>query len=287
MSKPAAPDFLSGESGSVSGPRLRATRTLTGAAHWLAGAITLAGPRLDRLAARQASRRVLVLGLYRPGSRMARALPRLRSERHDVRVALGATSAEADPQLASDTLLTGLAAGKFENLNRLLEGAEPERADWIVVADDDVELPSRFLDRFLALCERMGLDLAQPAQTARSHAAWRVTRRRAFSLARRTSYVEIGPVTAFSARAAAVLLPFPELRFGWGLDNHWAAVARERGWRLGVVDALPVRHEWQPVAAGYSHAEAIEEGRRFLAERAYVPAHEAQRTLATIRRLPS
>ena len=283
----ASDDFLSGESGAVAGPRLRVTRTLTDVAHSLAGVVTLAGPRLDRLAAGQAPRRVLVLGVYRPRSRLARALPRLRSKRHEVRVALGATGDDADPALRDETALTGLTGGKFENLNLLLARAEPHGADWIVVADDDVELPHRFLDRFLALCERLELDLAQPAQTARSHAAWRVTRRRALSLARRTSYVEIGPVTAFSARAADELLPFPELRFGWGLDNHWSAVARERGWGLGVVDALPVRHEWQPVAASYRHDEAIAEARDFLAERPYVPAHEAQRTLATIRRLPS
>ena len=44
--------------------------------------------------------------------------------------------------------------------------------------DDDVALPPRFTDRFVALFEHLGLDLAQPAQTWRSHAAWRVTRRR-------------------------------------------------------------------------------------------------------------
>ena len=288
MSVPhATDDFLSGESGSVSGPRLRATRTLADAAHSLASLITLVGPRLDRLAAGQAPRRVLVLGVYRPGSRLARTLPRLRSERHDVRVALGATADIADPALGDATEVTGMDGGKFENLNLLLARAEPQTADWIVVVDDDVELPHRFLDRFLALCERLRLDIAQPAQTARSHAAWRVTRRQPLSLARRTSYVEIGPVTAFSTRAAGELLPFPELRFGWGLDNHWSAVARERGWGLGVIDALPVRHEWQPVAASYSHDDAIAEARGFLAERPYVPADEAQRTLATIRRLPS
>ena len=288
MSLPhATDDFLSGESGSVSGPRLRATRTLADAAHSLASLITLVGPRLDRLAAGQAPRRVLVLGVYRPGSRLARTLPRLRSERHDVRVALGATADIADPALGDATEVTGMDGGKFENLNLLLARAEPQTADWIVVVDDDVELPHRFLDRFLALCERLRLDIAQPAQTARSHAAWRVTRRQPLSLARRTSYVEIGPVTAFSTRAAGELLPFPELQFGWGLDNHWSAVARERGWGLGVIDALPVRHEWQPVAASYSHDDAIAEARGFLAERPYVPADEAQRTLATIRRLPS
>ena len=67
-------------------------------------------------------------------------------------------------------------AGKFQNLNRLLEAPTPPTGRLAV--DDDVALPPRFTDRFLALVERLGLDLAQPAQTWRSHAAWRVTRRR-------------------------------------------------------------------------------------------------------------
>ena len=279
--------FLSGDSGTVAGRRLALTRAVADWACAVAGAATLAGPRLDRLAAAQPPRRVLVLSVYRPGSLLARALDRLRSERHDVRVVLGATG-EPDPALAADTALAGLAGGKFENLNRLLAAAEPaEGRDWLVVVDDDVELAPRFLDRCLALCERLALDIAQPAQTQRSHAAWRVTRRRPLALARRTDYVEIGPVTLFSRRAADELTPFPQLRFGWGLDNHWAALARERGWRLGIVDALPVRHESQRVATTYSHAEAIEEGRRFLASRPYVHSDEAQRTLATYLRLPS
>ena len=288
---PPLPDpdsFLSGESGTVAGKRLTVTRT---AADWTfdaAGALSLAGPRLDRLASGQQPRRVLVLSIYRPGAALlARATERLRSERHDVRFAYGATGT-ADPGLTAETALTELDGGKFENLNRLLaEAPAVAEHDWLVVTDDDVELAPRFLDRFLALAERLQLDVAQPAQTMRSHAAWRVTRRRPFSLARRTRYVEIGPVTVFSRRAAAELTPFPELRFGWGLDNHWGALAEQRGWRLGIVDSLPVRHESRKVASTYTHAEAIEEGRRFLAGRPYVRTEEAQQTLATYRRLPS
>lgn len=275
-----APDpatFLSGEHGSVVGPRLVAQRTLADAAQRLAGALALHGPRLDRLATAQPPRRVLVLSVHRPGSLLPAALKRLESERHDVRFSLGSMEDEE------------LQGGKFENLNRLLERAEAPVAehDWVLVVDDDVALPRRFTDRFVALAERLGLDLAQPAQTMRSHAAWRVTRRRPLALARRTAYVEIGPVTGFRARAAAELLPFPPLRFGWGLDNHWGALARERGWRLGVLDALAVRHETQRVATAYTHAEAIAEAQEFLAERPYLTADEAQRTLATVRRVPS
>jgi hypothetical protein len=284
---PDPASFLSGESGTVAGKRLTVTRT---AADWtfnLAGLAALSGLRLDRLAATQARQRVLVLSIYRPGSLLPRAAPRLDSRRHEVTFAFGATGS-TDAALATGTVLSELNGGKFENLNRLLAAAPPlDGFDWLIVSDDDVELAPHFLDRALALCERLELDIAQPAQTMRSHAAWRVTRRRPFSLARRTNYVEIGTVTIFSRRAAAELAPFPELRFGWGLDNHWGALARERGWRLGILDSLPVRHEAQKVATTYTHAEAIEEGRGFLAGRPYVTSTEAQQTLETFRRLPS
>ena len=282
---PAAADFLSGESGEVVGPRLTARATAADLAMGARSALALTGPRLDRLARRAPRRTVLVLSVYRPGPRLPGAIGALRSQHHDVRLALGATSPGADPALAMDTALTGLDGGKFQNLNRLLDAAG-EDPDWTVVVDDDVDLPKRFLDRFIALCESLGLDVAQPAQSARSHAAWRVTRRHP-GLARITRFVEIGPVTAFSRRAAAELLPFPELRFGWGLDTHWAAVARERAWTLGVIDALPVRHESQPVAASYTHAEAIAEAHEFLAGRPYLTRGEAQQTLQRIGRVPS
>ncbi|MEA2318318.1 MAG: hypothetical protein QOD44_2507, partial [Solirubrobacteraceae bacterium] len=84
------------------------------------------------------------------------------------------------------------------------------------------------------------------------------------------NFVEIGPVTAFHRETFATLLPFPELRMGWGLDVHWAAVARDRGWPIGVVDATPVGHTIAPVAGAYGRDEAVAEARAFLAERPYV-----------------
>jgi hypothetical protein len=282
--RPEPATFLSGESGEVSG--VRRTIATTVGDLWLDARARMRGTarKLDRLADTEPPQRVLVLSAYRPGSLLAGALAELRSDRHDVRLALGAAD-EPDPALAEVTVAQGLGGGKFENLNQVLETAAPMyEYDWLLVVDDDVVLPERFLDRFLAVAGRFGLDLAQPAQSLRSHAAWRVTRRRGRSLVRETRFVEIGPVTAFGGAAAAELLPFPELRFGWGLDLHWAAVAAERGWRCGVVDALPVRHTSAPVAAAYGHREAIEEAQRFLAGRAYLKSDQAQETLAVHRR---
>jgi hypothetical protein len=174
--------------------------------------------------------------------------------------------------------------GKFENLNVLLAEHPARDHDWLLVVDDDVELPRGFLDRLLFVCERFSLALAQPAHRLDSHAAWQVTRRRVGSVARETDFVEIGPVTAFARETFPVLLPFPELRMGWGLDVHWAALAREHGWRCGVVDAVSIRHRAAPAAADYPRAEAVAEAREFLARRPYVSASEAERTLTTHRR---
>lgn len=260
-------DFLSGSSGTVGGRDLLRRLLRDGGLD----AYELLSGRRGRLAraarTRPDRRSVLVLGLVR---RERAALgERLRSElarsRHDVEVVLEAPGP----------------AGKFENLNALLEGHQPERHDWLVVMDDDVVLPRGFLDRFLFLVERYGLALAQPAHRLASHAAWEVTRRHRGSAVRETAFVEIGPVTAFARHTFGALLPFPPLQMGWGLDLHWAAIARQSGWRCGVVDALPIRHRAAPVASAYSREAAIAEARRFLAERPYLKAGEAERTLVS------
>jgi hypothetical protein len=145
-------------------------------------------------------------------------------------------------------------------------------------------LPRGFLDRFVLLAEAFGFALAQPAHAFASHAAWEVTRRRPGVLARRTRFVEIGPVTAISATAAEVLLPFPDLHMGWGLDARWSAIAAERGWPIGVIDATPVRH-LRPVAGDYPRDAAIAEAEAFLDGRAYVTRAEAEEVLAEHRTL--
>jgi hypothetical protein len=266
-SRPPDPNFLSGASGTVGGfgaVRRRARDELGVAGELLSGRSVRLG-----LAARHAPplRRVLVLGVTRPEhSALAGAIRQeLLSSRHDVRV---------------HTVPPG-AAGKFENLNGLLAEHRADGHDWLLVVDDDVELPRGFLDRFLFLCERFDLTLAQPAHRLDSHAAWQVTRRVPGSVVRETSFVEIGPVTAFARASFQELLPFPALRMGWGLDVHWAAVARERGWRCGITDAVAIRHRRAPAGAAYARDQAIAEASAFLAGRPHISAAEAERTLAT------
>jgi hypothetical protein len=277
---PAAVDperVLSGASGIVSGRRqllrARVGDLADDARAWAA----LVPPRLARRARSAAGGEVLVLGVYAPDHErtMLAAVSELRRSRRGVRVALAALG-QASARLRAETLVDGRSGrGKFENLNALLASAPPGAARWVVVLDDDVRLPRGFLDGFLFLAERLDLQIAQPAHRRTSHAAWVVTRRDPSCVARVTRMVEIGPVTAFHARVVPDLLPFPPLRMGWGLDSHWAAVALERGWRLGVVDATPIRHRSRLTASAYDRGEAIEEMRGFLAHRPYVERETA------------
>ena len=260
-------DFLSGTAGEVWGIRATTSAVIADTLEAAGRGVRLEPIRLARAARAWPRRRVLALAIERTDAPnlLASAREEVLRSRHQVTF----VSAPAGDR------------GKFENLNALLEEHPVQGYDWLVVIDDDVALPSGFLDGFVFLAERFGLRLAQPAHARRSHAAWEVTRRRSRSVARETSYVEIGPVFAFQAAVFDLLLPFPALRAGWGLDLHWAAVAREHGWPIGVIDATPIRHGLRRIAASYDRQAAIEEERQFLATRPYVTASEAQRTLAT------
>ncbi len=262
-------DFLSGASGQVAGIRLTSRAIATDVVQDAVALARLEPWRLRRAAARWPRRKILALGIERTDmpNLLAAAHAELLRSRHDVRFAQ----------------LTAGDRGKFENLQALLATHPVDDSDWLLVVDDDVSLPPGFLDAFIFLAERFDLRLAQPAHRRRSHAAWEVTRRQTGTVVRETAFVEIGPVFAFQAATFETLLPFPPLRVGWGLDAHWSALAREHGWKLGVIDATPVRHGLRPIASSYDRTGAIEEGRSFLAGRPYTRAAEARRTLVAHR----
>lgn len=268
--RPVPADFLSGTSGQVSGLRRTSAARATDAWHDALAVTSGQRQAVRRAAASWPSRSVLALGIASDGPNLLEsARAELLRSRHQVRFASRRVAGR----------------GKFENLNALLAEEPALGHDWLLIVDDDVALPSGFLDAFVLLAERFDLSLAQPAHRALSHAAWEVTRRRPLTLARQTCLVEIGPVTALRADTFESLLPFPPLRWGWGIDVHWSAVAQQRGWRMGVIDAAPVRHRLRSIGAAYDRDAAVSEARAFLADRAYMPAPQAQRTVAAYRRL--
>jgi hypothetical protein len=226
---------------------------------------------LARHAAKMPSRRVHIASVDVPGRRNAleSVLRTLTASRHNVTVSLAPLGDR----------------GKFENINLALRDVDLRSVDWLIVVDDDVALPSRFLDRFLYASEAASLRISQPAHRFRSHTTYQVTQRVWNSLVHTTRFVECGPLTAFHRDIFGYVMPFPETRWSWGLDLIWAEMARREGFRIGVVDATPIKH-LRPVAQSYD-AGAAEAEMQELLQRfgVHSSSQEIPETVAVLTRL--
>jgi hypothetical protein len=226
-------------------------------------------------------KRVLALGVYlcdreHLAESIAAELGRSHVFQVDQRwIALG--SSPIPPALAAVTVAQ--AAGplpKFELLNRLLRGVDLDGLDHLVVADDDIALPEGFLDRYLALVERYGFALAQPARTHDSFVDHGFVERLDGLDARQTRYVETGPLFSLQRAAFPLLLPFDETPpMGWGLDFTWPVALERAGLRLGLIDATPVGHSLRKPVAYYDHASTLSGMAAYLASHPHLGRAEA------------
>jgi hypothetical protein len=144
------------------------------------------------------------------------------------------------PSLAKWTI--GCGRGPRSRLLNRLVGALPDGLDgWVVIADDDVVLTAGRLPTFLAAAAAAGLGLAQPAHDRFSEISHWLTAARRLSIARLTTFVEIGPLVAVAPAWRDRFLPLDDDDMGWGLDLRWSD-ARTSGCRIGIVDACRMRH---------------------------------------------
>jgi hypothetical protein len=202
--------------------------------------------------------RVLVLGVYMRGKpNLAPSIAAaLAASRHQVQqswAAIGAGEHGVAEMQALTALSTVTPIPKFALLNQLLKLHDLRGYTHVLVTDDDIELPPRFLDTFIGLQQRYGFALAQPARTQQSNVDHPVTLESHARMARQTRFVEIGPLFCVAAAAFPVLMPFDEsFDMGWGLDHVWPIQLEQAGLRLGVVDVTAVHHRFRPVASTYS-----------------------------------
>jgi hypothetical protein len=228
---------------------------------------------------------VLVLGVYLADKEnraleTARELSRSRRWRVEQRwVALGRSP--VPPELAAVTTFRQESRqAKFVLLNRLLDTVDLARYAFILVTDDDITLPGGFLDDYLERVVRHDLALAQPARTHASYIDhWLVEQLDGLE-ARRTRFVEIGPLFSMRRDAARLLTPFSEASpMGWGYDLVWPVVMEEAGLALGIVDATPVAHDLRKPVALYDDRDAAIAMQSFLGAHPHLARHEAFRIL--------
>jgi len=172
--------------------------------------------------------------------------------------------------------------GKFANVNYALSQVDPTQYDWIIVTDDDITTPAGLLDECLYLSEKLNFRIFQPAHRFHSFCTYQVNQRHWDTLARETRFVESGPLIGFHQSTFKALLPFPSVHWTWGIDVYWSELARRRDWKIGVIDAIPIRHK-RRIGRSYGQVVAIEQARAFLAE--HKLDHRRQNFLRTIRKV--
>jgi hypothetical protein len=231
------------------------------------------------------SRRVLALGVHLTGQpsravEISRELGASRSWR--VEQAWVAFGPESPPlALAGVTVWhSRKLRPKFTVLNELLARSLKDDHAHVLFVDDDIGLPSRFVDDYLALVERHDLALAQPARTHGSYLDHHFVEQLDGLDARWTRFVEIGPLFSVRRDALGLLTPFDPLSpMGWGYDFAWPVVMERHGLKMGVVDATPVAHDLRPPVKNYSYAKAVRAMRRFLAATPHLSRAEAFRII--------
>jgi hypothetical protein len=165
---------------------------------------------------------------------------------------------------------------KFALLNRLREGVNVLDYDFILLCDDDIQLPEQFVDRLLDRQSRYDFALAQPARTHNSYTDHKIVEQVDGLDARRTRFVEIGPVVSLRRDAVALLLPFDEAcGMGWGLDLLWPVTMEQAGLKMGIIDATPVAHALRPAAKSYGLDEALAHMLAYLKDKPHLTKEQA------------
>jgi hypothetical protein len=165
---------------------------------------------------------------------------------------------------------------KFIVLNRLLANEILGDYDFVLISDDDISLPDNFLDNYLDLVLRYGFALAQPARTHQSYIDHHFVAQMEGLVARRTRFVEIGPLISIRRDFFSILLPFDETSpMGWGYDFVWPCLVEERGLRMGIIDATPVEHSLRKPVAYYSYKDASGTMEAFLSGKDHLSRGEA------------
>jgi hypothetical protein len=171
-------------------------------------------------------------------------------------------------------------APKFVLLNKMMNGEIPEQFDYVLICDDDISFPKSFLTSYLSLVKKHDLALAQPARTHNSYIDHHIVEQLDGLEARRTRFVEIGPLFSVRKDLYPVIFPFDESSYmGWGYDFVWPCIVEKIGLRMGIIDATPVEHSMRKPVKNYVHREADKSEAEFLSRNDHLARGEAFRIL--------
>jgi len=98
--------------------------------------------------------------------------------------------------------------------------------------------------------------------------------------ARRTRFVEIGPLFSVRRDVYPVIFPFDESTYmGWGYDFVWPCLMEKLKKRMGIVDATPVEHSMRKSVKNYKYDDAKKTMEQYLSKNPHLSREEAFRIL--------
>jgi hypothetical protein len=233
------------------------------------------------------TQRVLIVGVYlleqaNYAAEITRSLTRSKEWKVDIKWAAVGHGTIPEALASVTSLTTTEKSPKFALLNRLLALENLDDYRYLVVIDDDIELPKDFLDTYLGLQSHYNLALAQPARTHDSFIDHHFVAQLLGVAARRTRFVEIGPLFSISCAAIPLLVPFEEAApMGWGLDFVWPLLLENAGLNLGIVDATSVRHALRKPVSLYDYGDTKSSMTTFLRDHRHLTPSEAFTALQT------
>lgn len=230
---------------------------------------------------KQATGRVLVAGIYLADKenlapQIARELSASSTWQVEQRwVSLGKN--KPHPDMAPLTVQAAdIPSPKFSLLNQVLCRVNLRDFEYVIVTDDDIQLPTGFTDSYLAMNSRYDFAVSQPARTHDSYIDHHFVEQLDGIDARQTRFVEIGPLFSLHRSAFDHFLPFDETSpMGWGNDFVWPVLAERHRLKMGIIDAVPVAHNLRKPVAYYDHGASADAMSRYLAERPHLSKKEA------------
>ena len=156
-------------------------------------------------------------------------------------------------ELASHTFLhLNNRLPRFTITNRLLAEEDVSQFDYILLCDDDISLPRGFIDNYFDFVMKYDLALAQPARTRSSYIDHHFVAQLDGITARRTRFVEVGPLVTIRRDLFAAFFPFDETSpMGWGYDYAWPCIVERMNLKMGIIDTIPVEHTMRKPAKSY------------------------------------
>ncbi|MBI5099767.1 MAG: hypothetical protein HZB30_11075 [Nitrospirae bacterium] len=169
---------------------------------------------------------------------------------------------------------------KFVLLNKML--GEEKLSDYkhIIICDDDISMPKDFIDRYLYYVNKYDFALAQPARTHNSYIDHHFVEVLDGLNARRTLFVEIGPLFSVRSDIYPNIFPFDETTYmGWGYDYVWPCIIEKLGLRMGIVDATPVEHSMRKPVKYYAYNSAVKTMEDYLSKNSHLLKDDSFRIL--------